>query len=34
MPWQLNMVLCIGIGFGCFIWAIFRTMGAEKRKHG
>ncbi len=30
--WQANMVLCIAIGFGCFIWAIKKTMNAESKK--
>ncbi len=33
MSWQVNMVLCIAIGFGCFIWAIFKTMSVEKNKN-
>lgn len=32
MSWQINMVVCIAIGFGCFTWAIRRTMTAEKNK--
>lgn len=30
--WILNMIVCISIGFGCFIWAIIRTMNAESNK--
>ncbi|GEM_PF-306012 len=30
--WQLNMVVCIAVGFGSFGWALKRTMDAEKRK--
>ncbi|EHL68274.1 hypothetical protein HMPREF1006_02531 [Synergistes sp. 3_1_syn1] len=30
--WQANMILCIAIGFGCFIWAIKKTMSAESKK--
>ena len=29
--WQANMILCIAIGFGCFIWAIKKTMSAESK---
>ena len=30
--WKANMILCIAIGFGCFIWAIKKTMSAESKK--
>ena len=30
--WQANMILCIAIGFGCFIWAIKKTISAESKK--
>lgn len=30
--WVLNMIVCCAIGFGCFIWAIWKTMDAEARK--
>ena len=30
--WQANMILCIAIGFGWFIWAIKKTMSAESKK--
>jgi hypothetical protein len=32
--WQLNMVVCIAVGFGSFAWALKRTMDAEKKKKG
>lgn len=31
--WQANMILCVAIGFGCFIWAIKKTMNAERKKN-
>lgn len=31
--WKLNMVFCIAIGFGCFFWAIKRTLNAEGNKN-
>lgn len=30
--WIANMVLCIGIGFGCFAWALWKTVQAEGNK--
>lgn len=30
--WKLNMVVCIAIGFGCFLWAMYKTMNAESAK--
>ena len=32
--WQLNMVACLVIAFGCFAWALWKTMDAEKQKRG
>ena len=31
--WKVNMALCIIVGFGCFIWAIKRTLNAEGEKN-
>ncbi len=30
--WVLNMIVCCAIGFGCFFWAIWKTMDAEAQK--
>jgi len=30
--WVANMILCVGIGFGSFCWAIWRTLKAEEMK--
>ncbi len=30
--WKLNMAVCIAIGFGCFGWAMWKTITAEKKK--
>ena len=30
--WKLNMVVCIAIAFGCFGWAMFKTMTTESKK--
>lgn len=31
--WVVNMIVCIGIAFGSFIWAIWRTLKAEGKKN-
>ncbi len=30
--WKVNMLFCVAIGFGCFIWTIVRTLNAESEK--
>lgn len=30
--WVANMIICLGIGFGCFGYAIYLTMAAEEKK--
>ena len=34
MPWQVTMVICLAVGFGCFGYAIYLMMQAEERKRG
>lgn len=30
--WKINMIFCVLIGFGSFVWALRRTMAAEVKK--
>lgn len=32
--WQINMAVCVAVGFGCFAWAIKKTLAVEKEKKG
>lgn len=31
--WVVNMVICLILGFGTFIWALWETMKAENKKN-
>lgn len=33
MNWVLNMILCIGVGFGCFGWAVYKAIASEGSKN-